>query len=174
MKIYFVIGGIIAVFLAGLFFGYKIKAAQLATCNAGLQTAISDNVISKATVSTLQKQLKGYDALSLKRLAEKDAIIAKLNSLLNLEVNKNVPKADTGINNGYLTALLQLFPQGSDTGSYCTDSSAKSPSGTANESGQLLCFTTYADAVTLIRNITLLQADAKDCRSIVSSLTQTK
>jgi hypothetical protein len=157
-----------------MLFGFKWQAARLATCSAGLQTAISDNVISKATVSTLQKQLKGYDALSLKRLAEKDAIIAKLNSLLNLEVNKNVPKADTGINNGYLTALLQLFPQGSDTGSYCTDSSAKSPSGTANESGQLLCFTTYADAVTLIRNITLLQADAKDCRSIVSSLTQTK
>ena len=177
MKIYLVIAGIAVVFGLGFLFGWKWDAGRLATCSAGLQTALADNKENTVIMAKLQNDLKNGNTLCMKRLAEKDMIINKLNVLLNVEVpkndQKNDPKNDLSSGNAYLDALNGLFPKDGAKGSYCTDSSSKSPSGTPNGSGELLCFSSYADAVALIRNITLLDGDRKDCRDVVSSMTPT-
>ena len=174
IKLYLAIGGIALVFGIGTWFGYSINSGKLATCSAGLQTALADNKSDIATINLLKSQVANGNSLCQKRLAEKDIIINKLTALLNVEVKENVKENVTSSGNSYLDALNGMFPKDGAKGYACTDSSSKSPSGTPNGSGGLLCFNSYQDAVALIRNITLLDGDRKDCRDIVSSLTNTK
>ena len=174
IKEYILIAIALALFGVGMLFGFKWQAARLATCSAGLQTALADNKSDIATINLLKSQVANGNSLCQKRLAEKDVIINKLNGLLNVEVKENVKENVTSSGNSYLDALNGMFPKDGAKGYACTDSSSKSPSGTPNGSGGLLCFNSYQDAVALIRNITLLDGDRKDCRDIVSSLTNTK
>ena len=174
IKEYILIAIAVALFGVGMLFGFKWQAARLATCSAGLQTALADNKSDIATINLLKSQVANGNSLCQKRLAEKDIIINKLTALLNVEVKENVKENVTSSGNSYLDALNGMFPKDGAKGYACTDSSSKSPSGTPNGSGGLLCFNSYQDAVALIRNITLLDGDRKDCRDIVSSLTNTK
>ena len=173
MKIYFVIAGLVIFGVICFLFGYKWDAGKLKTYEAGLASCVSDNVQSRATVSTLQKLITNSNTLCMKRLSEKDVIIANDKKLLSLEVKSETTGSLS--DDAMLSALNGVWAESSYKGGYCSPANSLSSGGTATVPSTLLyCFPTKQDAVNFIRNIVLLDADRKDCRDIVSSLTQTK